>query len=67
MGVPDILRVRGRFLELLEGLLEHLVVLEHTPALIVVASGLPFFHAGILPFVTPVQVTNVGQWGKEQE
>jgi hypothetical protein len=45
MGVPGIPRVRGRFLELLERLLEHLVVLEHTPALIVVECGLPFFHA----------------------
>jgi hypothetical protein len=45
MGVPGILLVAGRVLELFARLFEHLGVLKHTPALIVVTCGLQLFHA----------------------
>ena len=48
MGVPGILRVAGHVLELFARLVEHLGVLEHTTAFIVVKCGLRLFHARIL-------------------
>ena len=67
MGVPGILWVAGHMLELFARLVEHLGVLEHTPALIVVKCGLRLFHASILPSVTRVPETNSSRWGSEQE
>src|SRR5437016_6030322 len=48
MGVPGILWVAGYMLELFARLVEHLGVLEHTTAFIVVKCGLRLFHARIL-------------------
>jgi hypothetical protein len=67
MGVPSILRVAGRVVELFARFVEHLGVLEHTTAFIVVECRLRLFHASILPFVTQAPETNSGQWGGEQE
>jgi hypothetical protein len=52
MGVPGIFWVAGHMLELFARLVEHLGVLEHTTAFIVVECGIRLFHASILPSVT---------------